>query len=117
MSSIFSVHCTEERQPVHFFPRHVAIEDVRQAQVSVGALAQNFRHGTSDRTEAKQSHVAVLCSDFLCSSDIAVPGGIAFRGTCHGSIIAEAEWRLPRKEAKGPAQAKPVRAPSCIEME
>jgi hypothetical protein len=66
--------------------------------VGVRALAKNSRHRTPDRTEAEEGYVANLFAGlFACSfasSDTALGGGMAFRGTSHRSIIAEAEWRL-----------------------
>src|SRR5208282_5330240 len=81
------------RKPVDFLPRHVAIEDVRQAQVGVRPLTENSRHGTPDRPEADESHFTVLRGkvfranffgiNFSCANDGSVAGGIEFRGTCH----------------------------------
>jgi len=83
--------------------------------VGVRALAKNFRHGTPDRAEAKESHVAVLRAVFLFSNDSAVASSIAFIETCHRSIIAEAEWRLrgfaPNCKSNIPAQAELAQQP------
>src|SRR5208282_3615671 len=91
------------RKPVDFLPRHVAIEDVRQAQVGVRPLAENSRHGTPDRPEADESHFTVLRGkvfranffgiNFFCANDGAVAGGIEFRGTCHSISRASTSFR------------------------
>jgi hypothetical protein len=62
--------------------------------VGVRALAKNSRHRTPDRTEAEEGYVANLFACSFASNDTALAGGMAFRGTCHRSIIAEAEWWL-----------------------
>jgi hypothetical protein len=62
---------------------------VGQAQMSIGSLAKNSRHGTSDGAEAEQGHVTGVCV-----KRIAFFGRITFRATNHRSIIAEADWRL-----------------------
>src|SRR5208282_1226425 len=110
------------RKPVDFLPRHVAIEDVRQAQVGVRPLTENSRHGTPDRPEADESHFTVLRGkvfranffgiNFSCANDGSVAGGIEFRGTCHSisrasDLLRTKAWFGPQPRSRF-AGGKPV---------
>ena len=86
---VVDILCPQHRggKPVHFFSRHVAIEDVGQAEVGVGALAEDSGHRTADGAESKQGHVAGV-SGIGC----AAASGSEFGGSGHRSIITEAEY-------------------------